>query len=988
MAIPVSNKSDFDRALASLQTGNVNDAETFFKATLRKQPRHVGALNLLGIVLIKLGRYAEAEKYLRLALVENASSDATLYNYGIVLKALGRPDEALQRFDQALAINATVAETWNNRGAVFNDLMRFDKAVGDFERAIQLDPHYAEAYCNKGRALAMLRRPNEALAAYDGALSIKPDLAEAWLGRGNIFYDLKRCNEAVLACERALVLKPSLNEAWLLCGDALYALRRFGEALFAFDRALALKPDVAEVILRCGNALFGLNRYTDALVAYDKALARKPDLAAAWLGRGNALGKQAHYEEAIAAYDKALELSPELAGAWLGRGNVLRELRRYDDAITAYDKALALEPKLSEAWLGRGNILSDTKAHEAALAAYDKALEIEPDFAGGWLGRGNVSLKLMKYDDATAALDKALALAPDFAEAWLSRGNVACALKRYDAALASYDRALALKPDLAEVWLSRGRVFTEIWHYDQAFDAFDQAISLKPDLAGAWAGRGEILFEFKRYNDAFAAYDRALELKPDLEYVPGARLFAKLFMCDWTDLQAETTWLLSMVRQGVSASTPFSLLAISSSAEDQLQCTRHQDQDWETFPPLWCGEVYEHDRIRVAYLSADFREHPVAYLIAGLLEHHDRSRFEITALSLGPNRASPIRDRIEGAVEHFVDVQQQSDDDVAGLIRRREIDIVIDLMGLTQHNRLSALARRPAPIQVNYLGYSGTTGADFIDYILADATVIPEEHRACYSEEVVWLPDCYLVNDDRRAIAERTPSRSECGLPEDSFVFCCFNNTYKLGPQTFQVWMRLLRATPGSVLWLSAANATAQANLHHEAEQSGVEVQRLIFAPRLPDVADHLARQRQADLFLDTLPYNAHTTACDALWAGVPLLTCLGTTFVGRVAASLLKAIGLDELVTHSLEDYEALALKLAHNPAALAALRERLAHNKTTFPLFDTARTTRQIEAAYTAMWQRYQKQEGPISKATGREDGILFESSRSDRPIRHAEA
>jgi predicted O-linked N-acetylglucosamine transferase (SPINDLY family) len=360
----------------------------------------------------------------------------------------------------------------------------------------------------------------------------------------------------------------------------------------------------------------------------------------------------------------------------------------------------------------------------------------------------------------------------------------------------------------------------------------------------------------------------------------------------------------------------------------------------------------------------------VAYLMAGLFERHDRTRFEVTALSVGPDRASPMRDRIKGAVEHFIEAGEQSDQDIAELIRRDEIDIVIDLMGLTRHNRFDVLARRAAPIQVNYLGYSGTAGADFIDYILADATVIPEEHRAFYSEEVVWLPDCYLITDDRRAIAERTPSRSECGLPEDAFVFCCFNNTYKLGPETFGVWMRLLQATPGSVLWLSEANATAQANLRREAEQSGVLAARLIFAPRLPDVADHLARQRQADLFLDTLPYNAHTTACDALWAGVPLVTCLGTTFVGRVAASLLKAVGLDELITHSLADYEALALRLTRDPASLAALRDRLARNKTSFPLFDTARTTRQIEAAYTVMWERYQR--GETAKPPGQTEPI----------------
>jgi protein O-GlcNAc transferase len=787
----VTNDNEFQRALAALQAGNVKEAENLFKATLRKQPRHVGALNLLGIVLTKLGRFADAENYLRLASSENANSDSTLYNYGIVLKALNRPHDALERFSQALKINTSDAETWNNRGTVFNELTRFDEAIADFERAIQLSPRYAEAFYNKGNALTMLRRFDEALAAYDKALALKPDLAAAWLGRGNVFASLRRSDDA------------------------------------------------------------------------------------------------------FAAYDRALALDRVLAGAWLGRGNVLRELKRYDDALTAYNTALALKPDLAEVWLGRGNVYVDLNRYDDALTAYERALALKPDLAGAWLGCGNVFIGLM----------------------------------RYDTSLAAYDKALAVKPDLAE----------------------------------AWFGRGAALAALSRHDEAFAAYDKALAVEPDSDYAPDTRLLAKLSLCDWNNLQTETAQLLSMIRKRIPARMPSSLLAVSSSAEDQLQCAQRQAQDRAIFPPIWRGEVYSHSRIRVAYLSADFHEHPVAHLTAGLFEHHDKLRFETMALSLGIDRASSTRDRIKGAVEHFIDAGSQSDQDIAELIRRREIDIVIDLMGLTSHNRLAVLARRPAPIQVNYLGYSGTTGADYVDYILADATVIPEQQCAFYSEQVIWLPDCYLVNDDRRPISKRTPSRGECRLPEDGVVFCCFNNTYKLMPETFRIWMRLLNSTLGSVLWLSAANPTAQANLRREAERCGVSAQRLIFAPRMPDVADHLARQRQANLFLDTLPYNAHTTTCDALWAGLPVLTCLGTTFAGRVAGSLLKAVGLDELVTTSLEDYEALALKLAHDPAALASVRDKLARSRTTFPLFDTERTTRQIEAAYTTIWERYQRGEMP---------------------------
>jgi len=403
------------------------------------------------------------------------------------------------------------------------------------------------------------------------------------------------------------------------------------------------------------------------------------------------------------------------------------------------------------------------------------------------------------------------------------------------------------------------------------------------------------------------------------------------------------------------------LLAIPSSAADQLQCAKSYIADLPSFPPLWSGKIYAHDRIRVAYLSSDFREHPVAYLTAGLFEEHDKSRFEVTAISYGPQSESDMRRRLKGAFERFIDVRLQTDEQVAKMIHELEIDIAVDLNGITQDARPNVLARRPVPIQVHYLGYAGTMGADYIDYVIADSTVIPRDQFEFLSEKVVWLPDSFMANDARRPIAERTPTRGECALPEDAIVFCCFNNSFKIAPDIFKVWMRLLKATDNSVLWLRGHAPAIVANLRREAETNGVPSDRIIFAPRVSSVADHLARQRQSDLFLDTLPYNAHATASDALWAGVPVLTCLGATFAGRVAASLNYAIGLPELVTNSLEEYEALALKLAHDPALLAALKAKLASHHETYPLFDTKRFTRNIEAAYTTMWQRYQRGKPP---------------------------
>jgi protein O-GlcNAc transferase len=408
------------------------------------------------------------------------------------------------------------------------------------------------------------------------------------------------------------------------------------------------------------------------------------------------------------------------------------------------------------------------------------------------------------------------------------------------------------------------------------------------------------------------------------------------------------------------------MLAISASPAVQLRAAEIFTAD--QCPPaersIWRGEIYRHDRIRIAYLSADFQNHPTAYLAAGWFEAHDRSRFETIAVSFGPDTNDDMRQRLRGVFERFIDAQSLTNRQIAERLRALEIDIAVDLKGYTTNSRAGIFALRPAPIQVGYLGYPGTMAASYMDYILADEVVIPSDHAPFYTEKIVWLPGTYQVNDRARRISDQTPSRAELSLPDEGFVFCCFNNSYKIRPAIFDIWMRLLRQVEGSVLWLFEENGSAAQNLRLEAERRGVAPERLVFAPHVP-AAEHLARHRHADLTLDTLPYNAHTTASDSLWAGVPVLTCLGTTFAGRVAASLLKAIGLPELITTSLEDYEALALRIAREPDLRAALKQKLARNRDTFPLFDTARFTRHTEAAYTTMWERHQRGEPPQSFA-----------------------
>jgi predicted O-linked N-acetylglucosamine transferase (SPINDLY family) len=597
-------------------------------------------------------------------------------------------------------------------------------------------------------------------------------------------------------------------------------------------------------------------------------------------------------------------------------------------------------------------------AFAEAATCYAEVLRADPGNADAHCYLGMIACQHGRFAEGAERGRQALSHDPRNARAHMLLGRALGFLGQPEEALASFDRAVAVAPDLARAHGHRADLLAELGRNAEAIESYDRALALAPDVVEDWFNRGGALTAVGRYEEAIASFNRAAALNPELAAsdVLRAPLFlSRLRICDWANYQGDAAQLLAMVRAGQPLSVPFAALLLPCTPAEQLQSAQRYVQDHPAPPALWRGEMYSHDRIRVAYLSADFREHATSHLAAGLFEQHDRSRFEVTALSFGEDDGSAIRRRVAAAFERFVDVHHNSDQKIAELMRRHEIDIAVDLMGFTKDHRLGVLARRPAPIQVNYLGYPGTMGTAFHDYIIADGTVIPEEHEAYYAERIVRLPGSYQVNDDQRPIAAATPSRRDCGLPEDGFVFCCFNNTQKLSPDVFDVWMRVLKAVDDSVLWLLEGNATSSANLRAAAEQRGVSPQRLIFAGKTT-LPEHLARQRLADLFLDTLPYNAHTTASDALWAGLPVLTQIGPTFAGRVAASLLRAIGLPELITATAQDYEQRAIELAQNAEGLAAIRRKLAANRATTPLFDTALFARRIEAAYAAMHQRYQ--------------------------------
>ena len=771
--------------------------------------------------------------------------------------------------------------------------------------------------------------------------------------------------DAERLCKTIVDVSPGDFDALYLLANVQYRRRQPDAALATYDRALAIRPEHAAALYNRGVVLQGAKRFAEALASYDRALAVSPELFAAHINRGTILHDIGRGEEALASYNKALAIKPDHAVALCRRGHVLCHLDRLAEAIASYDRTIEIEPDDAETLNARGLALRRLRRFEEALASIDRALAIKPDLAVAHNNRGVILQDLRRFEEALTSFDRVLALHPDLADALSNRATALRELHRPEAALASCERALAIRPNYVEALNNRALALCALRRFAEALDSFDRALGIAPDHEEGAANhrhalrynRGVVLFKLGRYEDAIADFEGALTSDAAFSQLPGLLLHARMQCCDWRTFSDDLARVLRDVRAGICASGPFTLLAAAAAAADQLAGARAWVRDTcaAAVAPIWSGERYRHERIRIAYLSADFRDHPMTYLMAGVFERHDRARFETFAISFGPERPGAMRSRLSAAFDHMLDVRALSDRDVAQQLRDREIDIAVDLMGHTLDARPRIFAQRPAPVQVNYLGFPGTTGADYVDYILADRFVIPAASQTFYSEQVVYLPDTFQGNDRARPIAE-TPSRTTAGLPDDGFVFCSFNKNYKFTPAVFDVWMRLLRAVDGSVLWLFAANDTVARNLRQEAGRRGVAPDRLIFAPRLP-YAQYLAEYRLADLFLDTLPFNGGATASDALFAGLPLVSVAGEAFAARMAGSVLQAAGLSELVTHSLEDYEALALALARDPQRLAAIRAKLARNQAICPLFDTDRFTRHLEAAYLTMWQRAER-------------------------------
>ncbi len=738
---------------------------------------------------------------------------------------------------------------------------------------------------------------------------------------------------------------------------ALYRQKRFQEILAKGDALVKQYPDAAALHNILGAANAGLGCSEQALHSFSRAVAIEPENAESQNNLGTIFEGRGSLDAAIDSYRKAVQLKPDYTVAHNNLGNVLRQTGRLEEAMASFLKALELKPDYAEAHNNLGVANRALGKLEAAALSYNKAVEIRPDFADAHNNLGNVLKEFGQISEAIACYTQALQINPGYAEAHFNLGTAYREIGKWANAIECFNKALQIRPDFADAHTSLGNTLKRVGSLEEARASIAKAVKLTPDSAEAHSSLGSILKRLGEFDKAIVCYSKALQLNPDHAIAQMQKVQLLAYVCDWNAVDSEKRRLVAPGDSEYAVS-PFAMLALEDNPESHRKRSEYYAASSFKTRPLPDIERPEEkpDCLRVGYFSADFKDHPVGRLMAKIFELHDRSRFIIHAYSSTQSTDATLTHRFKKAFDKFHEVNDLTDKEIALLAREEGIDIAVDLSGYTKGSRSDIFAYRVAPIQINYLGYPGTMGATFMDYIIADKILIPPDSQSYYSEKVIYLPHSYQAQDNTMQIAKRIPSREELGLPERGFIFCCFNNSYKISKAEFDIWMRLLARVEGSVLWLYKANEWAKANLLKEAQNRGIDQQRLVFTSGTFHAhADYLARLRLADLFLDTFNYNAGSTASCALWAGVPVLTKQGASYTARMASSLLEAIELPELITATEESYENLALELATNPKKLQSIREKLTTKRDNAPLFDTESFTAHLEIAYQKVYGRY---------------------------------
>ena len=627
------------------------------------------------------------------------------------------------------------------------------------------------------------------------------------------------------------------------------------------------------------------------------------------------------------------------------------------DALRLYNKALEIKPNDIDSEVNKISTLLDLKKFDAADQLAEKVLSIDPSIAIVWCSRGIALNNLKSYDLAVNAYEHAIRINPMYYEAWSNQSLPLHALNRSEDALRSCLKALEINPNYAEAWFNKALLLHKLNKCDDALAAYDRAIQIHPNYDDAWMSLGEMLADLKLYTKALTAFQRALEINPKLEFLYGTLTQTELHICKWDNYYLRKEVISKGLSNGEKIVQPLTALSLFDDEKKQLQAAKifSELSKSDFSDPILQKRVG--NKIRVAYISPDFKLHPLSYLTAGLFESHDRTQFEIIGVSLKSSDArDQMRRRLIGAFDEFYEIEDKPNEAKINILRNLKIDIAVDMCGHTKSAQTYIFSSRISPIQINYLGYPGTMGHPSIDYMIADHILVPCSSASNYSEKIIYMPHSFQVNDSKRYFSNHALSRAEYGLPEEGFIFCCFNNSYKISPDVFDGWMRILSRVKKSILWLIGGVPEVIDNLHRQAILRGINPDRVIFAGVL-DYREYLDRYRIADLFIDTLPFNAGTTASDALWSGLPVLTQTGKSYAGRMASSLLTALDLKMLITENQADYENQAVTLAENPKLLLDIKKSLLESKKKSTLFNTNLFASLLEKVYFEVYERHKK-------------------------------
>ena len=742
-----------------------------------------------------------------------------------------------------------------------------------------------------------------------------------------------------------------------ILGLCYNSLRQFDSSLEMFKAAIEIKKDYFEAYKNLGVTYINLSQLNKAIDSFKKAVSINPNYIDAHYHLANTLKDFGSLNDAISSYQKVIELNPNIAEVHNNLANTLKDLGRLDDALESYKKAIKINPSIAEVHNNLANTLKDQGLLNDALEAYLESISINPNFAEAYYNKGIVLKTLRKFEDAITDFKKAISIRANFSGAYNNLASAYLAIGHTTEAIENCEKALSINPNYAEAFNNYGNILVKLRRSDAAKTYYEKAIEIKPEYAQAYVNLGAIYKDKKNGEKALLNYLKAYEMDPEIDFIIGDILNIKMNLCIWDDLSSNLIKIKNKIIDANKVISPFPLLSLIDDPKLQSKASKifakyyypRNDELSKITPYI------NHQKIRIGYFSADFKIHAVATLTAELFETHNRNQFEIHAFSFGPNTNDEMNLRIKKGVDHFHNVLEFSDIDIVKLARKHEIDIAVDLGGFTARSRTAIFAMSAAPIQISYIGYLGTMGADYYDYLIADNIMIPEKNQKFFLEKIVYL-QTFQVNDSKETLPDISFSKKDFGLPEKNFIFCCFNNTYKITPNTFDSWARILKSVKKSVLMIYVNNELSQKNLIKEIIARGVDSTRLIFGGKLSR-SEYLARYKVADLFLDTSPYNAGTTASDALKMGLPVLTLKGNAYQSRMAASILSAVNLPELITNSQQEYELLAIELAKNPDKLKNITDKLASNLKIAPLFNTPLFTKNLESAYAKMHKRYRK-------------------------------